>query len=53
MPLKMEADNSKMIKDVERFRSSTTVIVTPNDIPPMPDKLPDDFFKFIIKHHEL
>ena len=44
MPLKTGRDNRKMIKDVGRFRSLTTDTVTPSDIPPIPDKLPGDFF---------
>ena len=43
-PLKTNADNSKMIKCVERSRSLTTDIVVPNDITPMPEKLLGDFF---------
>ena len=53
MPLKTGRDNRKMIKDVVRFRSLTSEIVTPNDIPPIPDKLPADFFELIRKCHEL
>ena len=40
VPLRKVADNSKMINDVERFSSLTTgIVATPNEIPPMPDKL--------------
>ena len=42
-----------MIKDVERFRSLTTDIVTPNDILPMHDESPGEFLEFINKCHEL
>ena len=52
IPLKTGVDNSKMIKDVEIFPILNTDIATHNDIPPMPDKLPGDFFEFISKHYE-
>ena len=44
MPLKNVVGNNKMIKDAEWFRSLTTDITTPNDILPMPNKFPGDFF---------
>ena len=34
MPLKTRVDSRKMIKDVERFRSLTTDVVTPNECLP-------------------
>ena len=52
-PLKLGADNSKIIKDVEIFRSLTTDIVAPNEILSMPERLLGDFLEFTSKHHEL
>ena len=43
-PHKATNDNSKFRKDIKRFRSLTCEIKTTNDLPPMPVKLPVEFF---------
>ena len=47
VPHKAKNDNSKLQKDAKRFRYLTSEIENPNDLPPVPDKLPVDFFEFI------
>ena len=51
--LKTGADNSKMIKDVERFSSLNTDVVIPNDITSTPETMPGGFLEFTSKHHNL
>ena len=45
--------DEKTQNDVKRCRPFTTDIETPDDIPPMPNKLPAHFYEFTCKHHEL
>ena len=45
--------NKKTQSDVQRFRSFTADIETPDETPPMSNKLPSDFYEFVCKCHEL
>ena len=45
--------DEKTQNDVKRFRSFTTDIETPDDIPPIPNKLPADFYEFACEYYEL
>ena len=52
-PVNSSLMDKKAQSDVQRFRSFTKDIETPDEMPPIPNKLPTDFYEFICKYHEL